>query len=714
MFHHRFSQNSFAVYISFLAGVTIFSGKVAGQTDNPKTPTHAELYARIAKTPIAKNELKSKSGAALTDEQKADIKKAETSQAQAEADFDAAKYEQAAKAAAAAAQIRASILGDNHYLSVTSRVFADMANRAAALPAADQAKFAEARQALSDWDTLNKEGKYEEARDKAKSALDYAEQNLGEKSPTTALAYLRLGTTLIDLGNYSEALKNLQKSQAMTKSIYGAGHPQYAHVMDRLGWDNVYLAGEGVFSKEQAQAAADALQTAVQIFRSTVGETKDTAESLDNLGTALIYVKRIPEALDSKLRALYIRETLLGPDARDTAVSLSNLAWLYSRIGMSSEVVPLRERALKIFKKLLRPDHPYVYLESANLGWDYHLAGRDDEAVQIFEKLVAQDESREDKGRPDVVQRLSRLAEIYAATGKFDAARSRMDEAFEAIKNLHAGAYAEQAVNILGNLARAADRARMFVTAERFYAQLCEWAGSPKSKVGDADRGVYEMFYGSALLDNGKAKEAKQVLTDSISHLDDKKDKSRARLIEPLIYLSRAESDLGDHGAATKHADMAVQIAESTTSKRNFSTAFTQLWLGRAYAKAGNTSMAQFCMKDAQKTFDKLKDRDPTGSILVRIELGQVYLRESKRDEAIKQLKEALTTCRDLQKKFDNAQLNALTARVLYTLYDATSDGGAAPSKRDEWKQDALSILNKLASNGLLNAEEKAWLKKNG
>lgn len=685
---------------------------VEAQTGTP--PTHADMYARIKQNPIIKKELRSARGEPLTPEQVADLDKAKAAHERAESLLNEAKYAEAAAAAVEAASIRATLLGKQHYLTISSAALADVATKATKLSSEEQALFAAADKALSEWDALNKDGNYEAARDKAKFAMDYARQHLSDMHPMTALAYLRLGTTEIDLGEFNAALKDIEKAQSLSKAMYGGNHPQYAAAMDRLGWVNIYLAGQGVSSKARVDAAVDSLQTAVQVYRSTVGETEDTAESLDNLGTAFAYGNQIQDALDSKLRALFIRETLLGPDARDTGVSLSNLAWLYGRIGLTAEVLPMRERALKIFKKLLRPDHPYIYLESANVGWDYHLAGRDDEAIRLFESLVAQDENRKDKVRPDVVQRLARLAEINAAARRFDVARATMEQAFGDIKELYAAGYTEQSINTLASMGLSASRARMYESAERYFSLVCEWAADPKNNIAPAERSLYEKMLGSTFLELGKLRECKQILTDCVKRLESVKTENRLQLIEPLIYLSRVETELGDFDAATKHADRAVQIAESRSANRDLSTAFPQFWLGRAFARAGNTAMAQFCLNEAMTTFDRLADRDPTGAMMVRIELANALVADSKRDEALKLLKDALSKCIELRSTVDNPYLDAMQARVLRSLYDATTSGGARAEEREQWKKDAVKLLKALESNQLLNAEEKAWLAANG
>ncbi|MCA9257173.1 MAG: tetratricopeptide repeat protein, partial [Phycisphaerales bacterium] len=260
-----------------LLGIAGLCRNATAQSNTP--PTHAELYARVKDVAIHEATLKSATGAPLTPEQLAELDKAEKSQQRAASLSDEGKFKEAATAAKEAMRVRASILGSSNYLTVSSVALAAVSDQAAAMAPDAQAEYAAADKALRDWNALNEEGHYEQAREKATFALEYAKRRLNESHPMMALAYLRLGTTQIDLGEYSAALESIEKAKTLTRAIFGATHPKYAAVMDRLGWVNIYLAGQGVETKARVETALESLQTAVQIYRSTVGEVGETAES---------------------------------------------------------------------------------------------------------------------------------------------------------------------------------------------------------------------------------------------------------------------------------------------------------------------------------------------------------------------------------------------------------------------------------------------------
>ena len=67
------------------------------------------------------------------------------------------------------------------------------------------------------------------------------------------------------------------------------------------------------------------------------------------------------------MRAVVIREKVLGEEHPDTATSLNNLAILLSDQGSYQEARPLYERALAIREKVYGEEHPYTKRVRQNL-----------------------------------------------------------------------------------------------------------------------------------------------------------------------------------------------------------------------------------------------------------------------------------------------------------------------------------------------------------
>ena len=68
------------------------------------------------------------------------------------------------------------------------------------------------------------------------------------------------------------------------------------------------------------------------------------------------------------MRALEIKEKLLGPDHPEVATTLNNLALLRKSQGRLAEAEALYRRALSIFVHALDPSHPSVVACRENLA----------------------------------------------------------------------------------------------------------------------------------------------------------------------------------------------------------------------------------------------------------------------------------------------------------------------------------------------------------
>jgi tetratricopeptide (TPR) repeat protein len=112
------------------------------------------------------------------------------------------------------------------------------------------------------------------------------------------------------------------------------------------------------------------------------------------------------------LRALQIKETLLGADHPDVAFTLNNLGVFYRATGRAGEARRLLERALAIFQSSLGASHPNVGATLLNLS----------QAMQA--------EARAIEHRAKIIQRAARETadprQIAKAVIRHDRARYRL------------------------------------------------------------------------------------------------------------------------------------------------------------------------------------------------------------------------------------------------------------------------------------------------
>jgi tetratricopeptide (TPR) repeat protein len=83
------------------------------------------------------------------------------------------------------------------------------------------------------------------------------------------------------------------------------------------------------------------------------------------------------------LRALSIKEKLLGPQHPDVAMTLNNLAVLYKTQQRYDEAENFYRRALSIFERALDPTHQKVITALMNLARLLQKVGRSREALDL-------------------------------------------------------------------------------------------------------------------------------------------------------------------------------------------------------------------------------------------------------------------------------------------------------------------------------------------
>ena len=80
--------------------------------------------------------------------------------------------------------------------------------------------------------------------------------------------------------------------------------------------------------------------------------------SMANLAMTYWNQERWKEAEELQVKALEIRQRVLGKEHPDTLISVHNLAFLFKRQGRDGEATALMEDCIRMRKRVLGPDHP--------------------------------------------------------------------------------------------------------------------------------------------------------------------------------------------------------------------------------------------------------------------------------------------------------------------------------------------------------------------
>ncbi|HKQ49413.1 MAG TPA: tetratricopeptide repeat protein [Phycisphaerae bacterium] len=664
------------------------------------TMSHDAMLREAAVRPLIKVEYRTALGKPLTDAEQGDVKKADDLMAAAAASRRNADFRAAAVAAREAMDLYQRIFGAANFLTTTALVETTAMEQFASLSPAERQDLAEADRSQDAADAATKSGDYFAARAAARKSLEIRERILGKSHAFVADALRLLGNSQIELLSLEEAQQSLIRAFEIIEATCGKNHPKTALILDRVGWLRIYQG--------KHEPAANQLRRAAWILRMTLGESADTAESLDNLGTALAYLGEFDEALSVKLRSLVIREALLGPEAKDTGISLSNLAWLYARIGKPDEVIPLRKRALAIFHKALGLDHHDSIVELGNLAQAYFAAQRYSEAAELYEQQIARDDRRTGPMEPGAVNRLMMLGSVYLAAGRHADGERTLKRALEKGIALYESGERSAAITELLRVAVAYEYHRRLEDSLLIREQIRKW-DEAQLALATADTILRNSQLANLLVDLGCAREAREITAKAVGEAKLLFGEGEPETIGPMIALAVSQENLGDLDEAAKTCDQVLRIIESRMNRDSPTAVYPNYLLGRIRLRQGNRDLAKFALEEARENFERTPRKDPLIEIDILCELAACNLGLGDKDQALSLFRKAIQLAREMAKDGKPHRLAGL-ATALHQLLDHAADAGIDAKERGDMTAELRGVLEKLRAAKALNAEEKKWL----
>lgn len=702
--HARFHLIFRRFSIFAAATASMVSALAFAQTSQPQPslvdpwPPFEESLAEVRKHPLLQPEDKTDlEGKPLSDAKKKEAENAaklleESNQLRKKADFASALP----KAREALRSLMA-IYGSAHFHTVTAIATEKTLARYVASPPAELNDLAESDRAQQKAEAAYDKSDYANAVNLASKALGIRERILGRGHHELGECYRIIGSAQTELSQIKEAELSLSRGVESTEKAYGKQHPMLARILDRQGW--LY------FNTGDLARALSSHQTAVRIYGLTTGDTLDSAEACDNLGTVLAMRGDYDDALNYKIRALVVREAVAGPDSKDVGISYSNLAWLYTRLGVEAQVVPLRQKALAIFQKLLGPDHPYTTTETVNLGVNLQNLKRVDEAIALFKQAVDADEKRAAPVDAMVVSRITRLGTATFEAGRRDEADAILKNALEKAKEVKKLGNTRGAANEVRMIADVCDAYRMYDSGIAALQEAAKWDDPNAPDDGTVVRG---QMLGNMLVTVGRSSEGRDVLKKTLDIANKLYGAGDRRTAAPLMALTVAYERCGDLAAAERSCDQVLKISESKFGAESKANAVALRQMGRIFLLQKKLDLARFSLDDCKKIVEKYQEFEQVEMIRTLHEYAELQIAEGKRADAVKSLRDAQERCKKLLEKTKTPHLDGLTAKTLKKLLDAIGND-PAPDK-DALRSELRTILNRLKEGRGLDADNRQWL----
>ncbi|KXJ84832.1 hypothetical protein Micbo1qcDRAFT_226208 [Microdochium bolleyi] len=118
------------------------------------------------------------------------------------------------------------------------------------------------------------------------------------------------------------------------------------------------------------------------------------------------------------LKAVEVREAVLGAESSDTLTSINNLALVLRQQGKHEEAEAMSQRALDGYEKALGKDHPDTLTSVSNLAAVLQHQGKYEEAEAMSQRALDGREKALGKNHPDTLSSISNLARVLQNQGK--------------------------------------------------------------------------------------------------------------------------------------------------------------------------------------------------------------------------------------------------------------------------------------------------------
>ena len=295
-------------------------------------------------------------------------------------------------------------------------------------------KMQEHKHAAKNYHTLAvaywKLGKYEQAIECDKKALNIKEKVHGKEHSDVAKSYHNLAINYSNIGKYEQAIECGNKALNINEKVHGKEHGHVA-----LSYHNLAACYTNIGKNEQAiECDIKALNIREKIHGK---EHSDVAKSYHNLGVNYGNIGKYEQAIECHKKALNISEKIHGQEHGDVADSYYNLAGDYSSIGKYEQAIECDIKALNIREKIHGEEHGDVARSYYSLAVDYSNIGTNEQAIECDTKALNIREKIHGKEHGDVAGSYHNLADDYRNIGKHEQAIECDIKALNIRKKIH-------------------------------------------------------------------------------------------------------------------------------------------------------------------------------------------------------------------------------------------------------------------------------------
>jgi len=258
---------------------------------------------------------------------------------------------------------------------------------------------------------LRRLGRFDEAAQMLRRAVEEREQRLGPDHPSVAAQLFNLANVLRTQNKLDEAEALLRRDLSICRRAFGENHPRTARALAGLA---IVLASRG-----RPDLALPLFQSAVQAAEAADGpRSTQYALALSNLGSVLLDLGRAREAAEVQRRAVQVASQAFGAEHAETARTLGNLGEALVLSGQRAEARPVLQRSVALSEKALGPDHHQLTTALNASGFLALGEGQPGKARELFARSLSLSERAFGTEHPKVGLALQGLGLALLASGQ--------------------------------------------------------------------------------------------------------------------------------------------------------------------------------------------------------------------------------------------------------------------------------------------------------
>jgi hypothetical protein len=468
-------------------------------------------------------------------------------------------------------------------------------------------------------------GKYGEAEQQLRRALELRIHELGADAGEALSSGNSLGLTLVDAGRPAEAIRLLQQTLEKAKAKLGPDHSTTLTTMNNLA---LAYGASGQLDK-----ALPLHEQTLEKRRAKLGpDHSTTLTSMNNLAEAYRATGQLDKSLSLHEQVLEKRRARYGPDHPSILPTMNNLAGVYKDIGHLGKAVLLYEQSLEIATAKLGPNHPDTLSTMNGLALAYQTAGQLDKALPLYEQTLAYEKVKLGPDHPHTLNTMNNLATTYQDTGQLERALPLFEETLEK-KKAKLGTDHPDLLSTMNNLAAAYEANRQLDKALPLFELTLE---KRRAKLGP------DHPHTIASMNNlAGAYQASRRLDKALVLYEQTLEKARAKLGPDHPGTLNTMNNLAGAYQAAGQFDKVLPLYEQTLEKKRTKlganhpdTLITMNNLAGAYRSANRPREAVALYEEALRLRKAVLGPDHRDTLRTLHDLGTAYVEAQRLAEA--------------------------------------------------------------------------------